>query len=124
MSSFRLIQEELENLGYTTENITPANHDTVIVFDYTVDVGRYRNSTFRVGISLQDGGYPEYPPHFFHICNAPAIDLTPHLNYQENGQEWCAFSVPPSDFCDRLPPEDKNMATYLHRHIRRFWDNA
>ena len=124
MSSTDLIEKELRNLGYDTNIFTTANYNAVVTFEYNVDIGPYKGNSYRIGISFQETEYPEYPPHFLHICNAPTIQSLSHSGYQENGQEWSAFSVPPSDFWDSLPRESKNMKTYLNRHVRRFWNNA
>ena len=32
------------------------------------------------------------------------------------------FQFPPSDFWDALPATDKNMRTYVNRHMLRIWD--
>lgn len=124
MSIVESIEKELQELGYKARIFTPANHNAVVAFKYKVDTGRYSGNCYRIGISFQEEGYPEYPPHFIHVCCAPDLALTAHSSYQENEQEWKAFSVPPSDFWDRLPHENKNMKTYLNLHMRRFWDRA
>lgn len=130
MSGLEKIQEELHNLGYSPEIIrfpefSPDN-GYAVTFQYKVDTGRYRENVYAVGVSFQETAYPEYPPHFLHVLNAPEIAFarTPYLIHTHDGQCWHSFSVPPSDFWDHIPLEQKNMHTYLHRHLRRFWNQA
>lgn len=125
MTSLEVICRELQELGYHSELVRFPNFTVddgqAVVFDYNVDVGAYRGNSYKIGISFQDTGYPEYPPHFLHIYNAPRLNRTAHAKHAEGTSTWSAYSVPPSDFWDRLPVEHKNMKTYLNRHVRRFW---
>ena len=118
------ITQELRGLGFAVDvlRIPGLGGDQAVVFDYRVDTGRHKGSEFRVGVSFQEAEYPEYPPHFVWVAALPSAALPTHSNGQHDGVDWCAFSVPPSDFWDRLPAADKNMKTYMTRHMRRFWD--
>lgn len=100
----------------------------VLVFDYAVDAGRHRGKTFRVGISFQEAGFPEYPPHFIHVRGDPApLVRTPHSTHTEdadNGETWRVYSLPPSDFWDVAPESAKHMRTFIHTHMRRIWSES
>lgn len=93
-----------------------------IVMNYKVPVGRYKGKNFNIALSFQEIGYPEYPPHFIHIAEIPDVILAVNQEHQFEGLQWKAFSVPPSDFWDKLPSNEKNMGTYMRRHVQRFWD--
>ena len=118
------VTRELEGLGFAADvlHIPGLGGDQAAVFDYQVDTGRHKGRTFRVGVSFQEAAYPEYPPHFVWVAGLQSPALPAHSNGRHDGVEWCAFSVPPSDFWDRLPAVDKNMKTYMARHMRRFWN--
>ncbi len=118
------ITRELRGLGFVADvlRIPGLGGDQAAVFDYAVDTGRHKGRTFRVGVSFQETQYPEYPPHFVWVAALPSPALPAHSSGRHDGMDWCAFSVPPSDFWDRLPAADKNMKTYMTRHMRRFWN--
>ena len=118
------ITRELRRLGFAADilHIHGLGGNPAAVFDYQVDTGRHKGRTFRVGVSFQESEYPEYPPHFVWVAGLPSATLPAHSNGRHEGVDWCAFSVPPSDFWDRLPAADKNMKTYMTRHMRRFWN--
>ena len=118
------VTRELRGLGFSADvlRISGLGGDQAAVFDYPVDTGRYKGRTFRVGVSFQEAEYPEYPPHFVWVAGLQSPALPAHSNGSHDGVQWCAFSVPPSDFWDRLPSADKNMKTYMARHMRRFWN--
>lgn len=124
MTAIETIHHEFEDLGFDPriKMFSGFNLGQVVVFDYVVDTGRYQGKRFSLGISFQEDGYPEYPPHFVHIADLPEATLTKHSVHQAEGVEWSVFSFPPSDFWDRLPPADKNMKTYLRRHLVRVWN--
>ena len=117
------ITRELRGLGFAADvlRIPGLGGDQAAVFDYRVDTGRHKGRTFRVGVSFQEAEYPEYPPHFVWVAALSSPALPTHSNGHHDGVDWCAFSVPPSDFWDGLPAADKNMKTYMTRHMRRFW---
>ena len=123
MNAVEKINQELRSLDFHANivDFPEFNQGRVVVFDYKVTTGRYRNRTFSVGISFQEEGYPEYPPHFFHVENLPHSHLTRHSVHRSGDAEWSVFSFPPSDFWDALPAADKNMRTYVNRHMLRIW---
>ena len=113
------VRSELADLGYET-SIRGWTQGTVIEFDYRVEVGNRRGETFRLGISFQENGYPEYPPHWIHV-SPPVDDRRGSVQRYttDGGQEWAAMSRPPSDIWDTLLVKD--MRAYLNEHVRRFW---
>ncbi len=123
MSAVETAKRELHDLGFDPKLVTDSScsHPPVIMFDYSVSIGVHRGTTFRMGISFQEDAYPEYPPHFVHVAGLSAARLTKHTHYTYEGVEWSVFSLPPSDFWDGLPPESKNMKTYVQRHLARVW---
>ena len=121
------IEDELSQLGYSCRILEPPRStgaDNAVVFEYAVEVGRYRGKTYQLGIGLQEKNYPEYPPHFIYIRNPPAMSIARHSEFQENDAVWYAYSCPPKDFWDGLSLADKNMKTYINRHLQRFWAEA
>ena len=123
MSSLEIIKTQLEQLNYKPKiKSSQFNNKDVLVFNYDVVSGQHKDKTFKIGISMQEEGYPEYPPHFIHIYNIQNTNLTIHNQYTENGGTWKVFSVPPSDIWDKLRVEEKNMKTFLHTHLVRIWD--
>ena len=123
MSALDVVERELRDLGYPLEvvDVPGFNFGRVVVFEYPVVTGRYRGGTFTVGVGFQDEGYPEYPPHFVLIADLPHAHLTKFSTHQLEGREWSVFSAPPGDFWDTLAPEEKNMKTYVRRHLTRVW---
>ena len=128
MNGIENIREELVRLGRAAKVVRfpgfGVDGGRAVIFDYEVDAGSHRGNSYRIGISFQETGYPEYPPHFIHICNAPPLSRTVHSTHDEGDAKWSVFSVPPSDFWDSLPAEHKNIKTYLNQHVRRFWADA
>lgn len=127
MTSTESVCAELRELGYDPEalhNPGLVGEGDIVFFDYRVPTGRYRGEVFRVGLSIQDPGYPEYPPHFVLVRSLPQAALHVHSTCRHEDQEWSAFSVPPGDFWDRLPPAEKTMRTYFRRHLQRFWSQV
>lgn len=121
MSVVEAVIREIREIGFEAEEVTLPNYGRAVALDYAVPTGRLRGRTFRVAIGLQDIAYPEYPPHFLHVRSLPDPALTSHTTYEWDGGDWTAFSVPPSDFWDRLPPGQKTMKTYFRRHLQRVW---
>ena len=72
-----------------------------------------------VGLSFQESAYPEYPPHFVHFKSSVQTAITKHSEHDFRGEQWSAYSLPPSDFWDRLELSQKNMKTYVNRHLIR-----
>ena len=118
--SIQRVQTELESLGYHT-SVFDGPQGKVVTFDYTIEAGCHRGEQVTVGVSFQESGYPEYPPHWVHVT--PPIDDGkggPVQKYSdENGRPWIALSRPPGDVWDRLPT--KHMDLYIKEHLRRIW---
>lgn len=111
---------DLECLGYSTVARDSAQGE-VVEFEYLVETGKNSGRQFHIGISMQEAGYPEYPPHWIHV-SPPVNDglrgsVQPYRT--EDGRDWVAMSRPPSDLWDQLPTKD--MRSYLDHHLRRFW---
>ena len=90
-----------------------------VLIDIDVQNGRYKGQRLTIGLSFQEDAYPEYPPHFVHLRSTVQTNITRHSTHQFEGDEWSAFSLPPSDFWDALDPARKNMKTYYTRHLLR-----
>lgn len=112
---------EFRDLGIDAGVVTGVPHGPVLVFVHRVKNGPRKGECYKIGISFQEDSYPEYPPHFVHVAELNGSKLTRHAQYTAEGVSWMAFSVPPSDFWDRLPGHMKNMKTYLGTHLERFW---
>lgn len=115
------IKAELESLGYET-SVFDGPHGKVVSFDYTIEAGSHKDEQVTVGISFQETGYPDYPPHWVHIT--PPIDdrRGGTVEYNANGREWIAMSRPPGDIWDQLPT--KHMYAYINEHLRRIWKDV
>ena len=93
-----------------------------IVMDVEVLTGRYIGQVLQVGISFQENSYPEYPPHFIHFkATVKTTIVTPHSEHLFEDEVWYAYSLPPSDFWDRLEQSQKNMSTYFYGHLMRIF---
>ena len=116
------VVRELRELGLAARNVElpsfPASARAAF-FTVPVEHGRYKDETLAVGVSFQEDAYPEYPPHFIHFRTSIKTPITRHSTHHFEGEEWAAYSLPPSDFWDRLAPAEKNMATYVRRHLLR-----
>lgn len=113
------VRSELEGMGLSVFEYD-WNGSRVVAFDYQMESGTHRGKEVRVGVSFQEEGYPEYPPHWIHI-NPPIDDQRggAKCGYIENGREWLAMSRPPGDIWDQLPT--KHMSAYISEHLRRIW---
>lgn len=115
------IRAEIESLGYETL-VSNSPQGEVVSFEYTVEAGSYRNEKVRVGVSMQGHeGYPEYPPHWVHIC-PPVTDGQGGVvakYHDPEGRPWIAMSRPPGPLWDQLPT--KHMRLFLTEHLRRLW---
>lgn len=130
MTDLDRVEAELRVMGICPRRVEFPKVGDTLVFPYRVDVGRHAGETFEVGVSFQERGYPEYPPHFFHVCgrhlgdipleNVPS--LSPHNEHTVEGKTWYTYSVPPSDLWVNAPR--KSMKTYLESHVRRLWEQA
>ncbi|MXX57045.1 MAG: hypothetical protein F4X22_13775 [Gemmatimonadales bacterium] len=91
-----------------------------IVLDIDVKHGRFKDKTVTLALSFQEDAYPEYPPHFVHFKSSISTPIaTRHSTHDFEGENWSAYSLPPSDFWDGLKSSEKNMRTYYQRHLLR-----
>lgn len=117
---------ELNGIGITPRiadfpNFSPSRQ--AVLIEVEVQSGRCKGKTLSLGLSFQEDAYPEYPPHFVHLKSIIRTDITTrHSVHQFEGEEWSAYSLPPSDFWDSLDRSEKNMKTYYVRHILRILD--
>lgn len=113
------VRSELECLGHDVFEFDQ-NGSRVVAFDYEMESGTHIGEKVLVGVSFQEEGYPEYPPHWVHI--SPPIDDQKggaKISYNQSGREWLAMSRPPGDLWDQLPT--KHMSAYITEHLRRIW---
>ena len=115
------VQSELADLGYST-SLRIWNKETVVEFDYCVEVGSLKGETVRLGLSFKETGYSEYPPHWIHVSPPVDDDLGGSIKRYDtdDGRQWVAMSRPPKELWDGLPVKD--MKAYLSGHMRRFWN--
>ncbi len=117
------VAEELRELGLSPRIVTfPSFSGTrqAVLVDVAVKHGRYKGQTLALGLSFQESAYPEYPPHFVHLKSSVSTDITTrHSVHDFEGESWSAYSLPPSDFWDALHSSQKNMKTYVRRHLLR-----
>ena len=99
-----------------------ADSGKAVMMNYTVPVGRYKGEKYKLAISFQETGYPEYPPHFIHIADICHQHRTPHSEHQYDNRQWKAFSAPPRSIWDGLSSGDKNMRAYMRGHMQSFWN--
>jgi len=123
MTPTDLIWAELSELGLEPK-IVSANrfiqHIAVRLIQQ-VPTGRFKDQTFTLAIGFQENSYPDYPPHFIYVAGLPNEQIPVHSLFTHDNLQWKAFSVPPSDFWDNLPASEKNMKTFVNRHLLRFW---
>ena len=117
------ISEELRDIGLAPRIADfpgfPISRRAVLL-DVDVQHGRYKGETLTLALSFQEKAYPEYPPHFVHLKSSIVTAITTrHSTHDFEGENWSAYSLPPSDFWDRLEPSKKNMKTYYRRHLLR-----
>ena len=120
------VADELREIGFSPRVVDPSNTKVaggVVIFSVNAESGRYKGKALDMALSFQEASYPEYPPHFVHLKSRIATSIaTKYSNYEFEGESWSAYSLPPSDFWDKLDPADKNMRTYYWRHILRIID--
>ena len=119
----RRLAEELLELDLSPRIVEfpsfPSSSQAVLV-DIAVEHGRYKGQTLAVGLSFQENAYPEYPPHFVHFKSSVSTNIaTRHSVHEFEGESWSAYSLPPRDFWDNLESSQKNMKTYVRRHLLR-----
>ena len=114
------VSEELRDIGLAPRIVDFAGSRRAVVFDIEVQHGRYKGETLTLALSFQENAYPEYPPHFVHLKSSISTSaITRHSTHHFEGENWSAYSLPPSDFWDRLESSQKNMSTYFKRHLLR-----
>ena len=97
------VQEELVSLGYETQTFN-SGMGVVVAFNYTIETGSHKGKPVLVGVSFQDEGYPDYPPHWIHV-SPPIPDGRGGTvqTYELSGSSWLAMSRPPGSLWDQLP---------------------
>ena len=114
------VRNELQSLGYRT-SVFDTQQGKVVAFDYLIETGSRKGTPVMVGVSFQEEGYPEYPPHWIHV--SPPIDDGKggsNIEYVDSeGRKWVAMSRPPGDLWDNLPT--KHMFAFIREHLRRIW---
>ncbi len=119
-SSLDKIEIELQELGFATTRFT-SPHGEVVAFSYVIDVGPFSGTGCQLGVSMQEQGFPVYAPHWIHLSPPISDKQSSGRQYaDEQGTPWIAFSRPPT-YWDNLP--NKNIKTFLHEHVRRFFAN-
>ena len=116
------VREELGSLGYETQTFDSAM-GIVVAFNYTIETGSHKETLVLVGVSFQEEGYPEYPPHWIHV-SPPIADGRGGLaqTYEMSGCQWLAMSRPPGRLWDQLPT--KHMYGYINEHLRKIWKDV
>ena len=120
-NSLDKIQRELESFERKTQRFdSPIG--VVVAFKYVIESGSHKGEPVTVGVSLQEDGYPEYPPHWIHI-SPPLSDGKGGSvqRYEVESREWLAMSRPPPGW-DRLLT--KHMQTYISEHLRGIWKDV
>ena len=116
------VREELESLNYETQTFD-APMGVVIAFKYTIETGSHKGEPVLVGVSFQEEGYPEYPPHWIHVSPPIADGRAGSVqNYEASGRPWLAMSRPPGRLWDQLPT--KHMHGYISEHLRKIWKDV
>ena len=127
MTPLERVGEELRAIGFVPKIVKAGEFvgNGAVVIEYPVTIeGRHKGRTFTIAIGFQEDAYPEYPPHFIYVAGFTDPQLPVYNRFCYDNADWFAFSVPPSDFWDRLPSSDKNMKTYVSRHLTRFWSQV
>ena len=118
-ASIDRVQRELESLDLSAHQFD-SPQGKVVAFPYTVEVGTHKGEEVFVGLSFQEEGYPEYPPHWIHV--SPPLDDGrggSKSNYESDGRTWLAMSRPPGALWDSLPT--KHMRAFITEHLRKIW---
>ena len=124
VTSLDTVCSQLVDLGYEPRVISLGENsdNCAVMLTEEINHGRLKGKQVKFAIGMQEDSFPDYPPHFVYIADILSDKLPVHSSYNQDGHKWSAFSVPPSDFWDNLPDSEKNMKTYLNRHLIRFWD--
>ena len=117
------LEEELRALGYCTRRHASRKGEVVSIA-YLVEVGAKRGEECRVGFSMGHEGYPDYPPHWLHVC-PPVNDNVGGVvvDYSVDGVTWTYLSRPPGDDVWE-DPRNRSAKTLLNDTVRRFWENV
>lgn len=123
MTPTDMICAELREMGLNPELIHAKGfiQNTAVGIQQLVPTGRLKDQMFRIAIGFQENSYPDYPPHFIYVAALQDSRLPVHTTFEYDSCHWKGFSVPPSDFWDELPTSQKNMKTFVNRHLLRFW---
>lgn len=123
MTPTELICDELREMGLAPRIISADGfiQQTAVEITQIIQTGRFKNERLTFAIGFQESSYPDYPPHFIYVAELPEPQLPVHASFNFDNRQWRAFSVPPSDFWDNLPASEKNMKTFVNRHLLRFW---
>ena len=117
------VSEELREIGLEPRIVDFPGFSVsgkAIVLEVKEQHGRFKDETLTLALSFQEDAYPEYPPHFVHFKSSINTAIaTRHSTHDFEGENWSAYSLPPSDFWDRLESSKKNMRTYYRRHLLR-----
>ena len=117
--SIRQVSAELKSLGYEPFEFDWQN-GRVVAFQYTIEAGSNSGTTVLVGLSFQEEGYPEYPPHWVHVSPPIADHHGGGGSYRTgDGKKWLAMSRAPGPMWDQLLHKD--MGAYISEHLRRIW---
>ena len=119
-ASIERVKGELIALGYETECFL-SSQGPVVAFKYEIEAGSHKGELITVGLSFQEEGYPEYPPHWIHVT--PPLDdgrggSIQHY-HEPPGREWLAMSRPPGPKWDRLAT--KTIHAFISEHLRCIW---
>ena len=121
--SIAMIERELGSLGFETSTFD-SSQGVVVCFPYRIETGSHKGESVLVGVSFQEEGYPEYPPHWIHV--SPPIDderggsVQTYSDAQD--RQWLAMSRPPGPLWDELPT--KHMHAFVNEHLRRIWSDV
>ncbi len=116
------VSDELRDIGLAPRVVDFPEFSVsgrAVIFDVEVRHGTCKGQTLTVALSFQEDTYPEYPPHFVHLKSSIHTRITKHSTHEFEGENWSAYSLPPSDFWDKLESSRKNMKTYYQRHLMR-----
>ena len=69
-TSIKKVRNELELSDFETHQFS-SPVGIVVAFNYTIEAGSHRGESVVVGVSFQEEGYPEYPPHWIHVSPPP-----------------------------------------------------
>lgn len=126
MSDLETIRAELRDLGIESRIVEFPEFSldkAAVMFGFTAPSGKHKGRPFNVGVSFKETGYPEYPPHFIHVCGEKLLGETPYETHTQGGKTWYAYSRPPIDAWD-TGSHPKTMRTFVNVHMRRLWHNA